>query len=224
MNRVNEVIYCFWTGDNPLTQNRIDALKSMQDNLEVPIECLDKDKIKERELKDSPYHPAYPYLSAVHKADYLRCYFMHHFGGGYADIKHYTKQNNWKKCFEKINCNSEIDVIGQQETITGGRRPIYNTVDGASRLIATCYFICRPKSDFTNKWYALTMRKLDEKLAALKAHPAQSPFDRSPEYPLKWVELLGMIFHDLVFETSFLNPYSIRRELITGRDNEKPYR
>ena len=27
----------------------------------------------------------------VHKADYLRCYFMHHFGGGYADIKHYTQ-------------------------------------------------------------------------------------------------------------------------------------
>ena len=35
----------------------------------------------------SPLHPAYNYLSSVHKADYLRCYLMHHHGGAYSDIK-----------------------------------------------------------------------------------------------------------------------------------------
>ena len=36
----------------------------------------------------SALHPAYTYLSFTHRADYLRCYFMHHYGGSYSDIKY----------------------------------------------------------------------------------------------------------------------------------------
>lgn len=39
-------------------------------------------------LKDAPLHPSYSFLSGVHRSDYLRCYLMHHYGGGYSDIKH----------------------------------------------------------------------------------------------------------------------------------------
>lgn len=38
-----------------------------------------------------PLHEAFSYLSLTHKADYLRCYFMHYFGGGYTDIKAHFK-------------------------------------------------------------------------------------------------------------------------------------
>ena len=39
-------------------------------------------------LPDHPLHPAFPYLSLVHQADYMRTYMMRYYGGGYSDIKH----------------------------------------------------------------------------------------------------------------------------------------
>jgi hypothetical protein len=68
------------------------------------------------------------------------------------------------------------------------------------------------------------LSKMDEKYQALKKNPAKSPFDRSEEYPMKWCELLGLIFHDVVFEMSFTDPYAIRHSLVSGRDNTKSYR
>ena len=223
-SNVDEKIFCFWTDDNPITPNRLIGLETMRNNLKVPIDFLDGREISKRILPDVPLHPGYKYLSAVHKSDYLRCYFMHHFGGGYADLKFYTEDNNWKESFRLINNNREIDSVGVQESITGGRRPIYNTPDGSARLIATCYFICRKHSKFTTEWYARMMAKMDEKYEALKSHPAEDPFDRSDKYPMKWCELLGLIFHDVVFEMSFTDPYAIRHSLKSGRDNTKAYR
>ena len=115
--RVDEKIYCFWTDDNPLTPNRLKGIETMRENLGVQLEFLDKNGIEERILPDDQLHPGYKYLSSVHKSDYLRCYFMHHFGGGYADIKLYSKDNNWRECFSLINSNKDIEVIGKAENI-----------------------------------------------------------------------------------------------------------
>lgn len=217
-------IFCFWTDDNPLTQNRLEGLKSMRENLGVPIEFLDKKGIEGRILPEAPLHPAYKYLSATHKSDYLRCYFMHFYGGGYADIKFYTRENNWRDCFDYINRHPEMEILGTRESLTGGRRPIYNTKDGAARLLVCGFFICRPRSWFTGEWYRRMLAKMDAKKDALKKHPARSPTERSPEYPMRWVELHGLIFHDLLFETSFLNPEKVGFGLIHGRDETKKYR
>jgi hypothetical protein len=59
-------------------------------------------------LPEYPLHPAFKYLSYVHKSDYLRSYFMHFYGGGYADIKKYSSNNNWKECFNLLNSNTDI--------------------------------------------------------------------------------------------------------------------
>ena len=63
-------------------------------------------------VKDDPLPEAYNYLSLVHKADYLRTYFMYHYGGGYADIKRY--QHSWKEALvgsSKSNCERKIFKI-----------------------------------------------------------------------------------------------------------------
>lgn len=40
---------------------------------------------------------------------------MNFYGGGYSDIKFYSKDNNWKECFDIINSNENIQIIGSKE-------------------------------------------------------------------------------------------------------------
>lgn len=47
-------------------------------------------------------------MSNVHKSDYLRSYFMNFYGGGYADVKIYSQDNNWRACFGMMNADSRI--------------------------------------------------------------------------------------------------------------------
>ena len=140
----------------------------------------------------TPLHPAYPYLSEVHKADFLRCYFMHFHGGGYADIK--LTLGSWRKAFRDLELNSEAYINGYQ---AGGP-------DGVSdpdlksqwtELIGAGQFIARPRTEFTREWYASVCRVLDEQLDALRAHPATGPYDHAPSpsgYPLGYTDLLGI--------------------------------
>lgn len=42
---VQRKIYCFWTGTNPITPNRIKGLETMRENLGVEVEFLDANGI-----------------------------------------------------------------------------------------------------------------------------------------------------------------------------------
>lgn len=77
--------------------NSIEQLKTIT---ECNIIFIDKNNLKNYILHDYPLHNGYEYLSAVHKADYLRTYFMNFYGGGYSDIKKTT--GSWKKSFEDL--------------------------------------------------------------------------------------------------------------------------
>jgi hypothetical protein len=54
-------------------------------------------------VKESPIPPAYPLLTPIHKSDYARAYLMHHYGGGYGDVKHY--QFDWRPYLERLEQN-----------------------------------------------------------------------------------------------------------------------
>lgn len=212
---VESLIYCFWTGDNPLTPNRLKGLESMRENLGIPICFLDKKGIVEKILPEAPLHPAYQYLSCNHQSDYLRCYFMHHFGGGYADIKPYSKNNNWKQCFDYINRYQEINIIGQHEIRHGIADRTLRSDINAEKLIACGWMICRPYSAFSSEWFRRVNRVLDLKFNEVKHRPATEPFG-GPRYPLRWAELCGEIFHKLQNEVYALHPKAIRNVLRTG--------
>ncbi|MDO4764116.1 MAG: capsular polysaccharide synthesis protein [Flavobacteriaceae bacterium] len=84
---IKEVVYCFWTGDNEITENRKRCLDEMKEKIGYPIVLITKDNLANYILPEHPLHKAYDFLSAVHKSDYLRAYFMHHYGGGTAILK-----------------------------------------------------------------------------------------------------------------------------------------
>ena len=75
-------IFCFWTGDNKMSENRLDAIASLRDKAEVEIVLVTPADLDKFILTGFPLHKGFQYLSAVHKSDYLRCYFMHHYGAG----------------------------------------------------------------------------------------------------------------------------------------------
>lgn len=212
---MNEVIYQLWTSDNAITPNRIAALATSKNVFGVECRLLKKDDIKKMILSDFPIHPAYKYLSAVHKSDYLRSYFMNFYGGGYADIKFFSSDNNWKQCFELMATNDEIEVVGQHEVPNGSGIVYLNTPSNLQKILSNGWFICRPHSKFTEEWYKRTQLKMDQRHDILKRFPATDPYG-GKNYPLRWGELLCEIFHPMCQETYQDNPKRIKNCLIPG--------
>ena len=203
-------IFCFWTGENQISEQRKAALLSMITTTGCPVILLNKFVIPAWELKDHPFHKAYEYLSETHKADYLRCYFMHHFGGGYSDIK--ATNRNWCDAFLRLEQSNAL-ALGYTEIAEGVAR-IGGDLElllkkNFKSLIGGGAFIFKPNTELTCRWYGETNALLDRKLALLRKNPASFPQDRTgvnlgggnpSKYPLRWSELLGEIFHPLVFE------------------------
>ncbi len=84
--KLHKVIYCFWIGDNEMSENLKNAIKSLQDTSGVPVKIVTQHNLADYIVPGYPLHEAYDHLSFVHKSDYLRCYFMLHYGGGYSDV------------------------------------------------------------------------------------------------------------------------------------------
>lgn len=214
-HNMNKVIYQFWTSDNAITPNRIAALNTSKSVFGVECRLLYKDDIEKMILPDFPLHPAYKYLSAIHKSDYLRSYFMNFYGGGYADIKFFSTDNNWKQCFELIENNNEIDIIGQHEVPNGSGIVYLNTLDNLNKILSNCWFICKAHSKFTEEWYKRVQLKLDQRYDILKRYPATDIFG-GLNYPIRWGEIQCEIFHALCQETYQDNPNRINNSLNPG--------
>lgn len=104
--------------------------------------------------KEYPIHPAYEYLSYVHKADYLRCYLLHHYGGMYLDMD--------TICFKPLDyvfkklSEKDYEIVGYDGSKWG-------EVWGISVLGPN-----NPNTKYTNEWYNKLNSILDEKLEELK--------------------------------------------------------
>ncbi|WP_163267859.1 hypothetical protein [Chelativorans alearense] len=175
-----------------------------------------------------PLHSAYQFLSAVHKSDYLRAYFMHHHGGGYSDIKRTSK--SWLPVFERLKESNALGA-GYAEFAYGVAKIARSQVDGChyllgekssyprnyliyrklkffhDRLIGNGAFIFKPGTVFTIQWLEAVERRLDILLPHLQPHPARYPRERSgidygdgpSKYPVPWTFLLGDIVAPLSF-------------------------
>lgn len=238
------VIYQFWTGENKMSPNRQRAFEQSKDNLGVPVKLLYKQDIEKAVLPQHPLHPVYPYLSHVHKSDYLRSYFMNFYGGGYADIKYFSKDNNWKESLDKINQNEQLDIIGTKQVISYPYHydvrcntiPKYtsrNYIDifkfSASdvyKMLGNSYFIVRPHSRFSEQWYKRVNLHCDQIFDIVSKHPAilqDNNQDKTfyTEYPLRWQELQRQIFHPLCCQ--LYDTCCVDSSLVTGRQ-QRGYR
>jgi hypothetical protein len=155
-------------------------------------------------LPAAPLHEAYPYLSETHKADYLRTYFMHHYGGGYADVKAFTQEDAtakaWSAAFGLLS-DPDVWAVGYAEELPDHiAHPDYK--QHYQSLIGNCAYVFRPRTPLTEAWYNQMNVLLDSVLPALKQNPATDPQDcaeRGTGYPLEWNQMLGRIFHPLVY-------------------------
>jgi len=200
-------IFCFWTGDNPMSETRQESVDNMEEITECNVKLITKDNLKEWELEDAPIHPAYEYLSAVHRADYLRAYFMFHYGGGYSDIK--RAGGSWLKSFNLMHRRSDIWAVGypeeDEDCIAGiDDTKLYKKMQKVYwRMIGNGSYICRKGTPLVNEWLEGVNKILDQKLESLRAYPAPNPRARSdedPRYVLKWTEICGNVFHPLVYK------------------------
>src|SRR5665648_275733 len=90
-------IFLLWLGDEPMSPYRQNACNNM-----TPYTILiTKKNINNYILPDYPLHASYEYLSTIHKSDYLRCYMLYHYGGGYSDIKIISLM--WDKAFDELD-------------------------------------------------------------------------------------------------------------------------
>ncbi|WP_146179055.1 hypothetical protein [Limnohabitans sp. Rim8] len=205
------VVFCVWAGNNAMSDQRLQALFSIYNHLSCPIAYLNHVTSKQWELPDAPFHPAFKYLSETHKADYLRGYLMHHYGGGYTDIKHTFA--DWRPHFEAFAQSDQLCAgyteISPHSVAKVGGEVEQKLRDNYDKLIGLCAFIFKPHTPMTHAWIKRTHAVLDSKLPALQTAPASFPQDqlgymlptgKPSTYPLKWTEILGDIFHPLILE------------------------
>jgi len=202
---INKIIFVLWLGDNDLTENRALALKSIINNISCNIILITHRNLNKYILKDYPLHKIYKYLHITHRADYMRCYLMHHYGGGYTDIK-YT-ENDWNSYFTNLYNEKDLCCIGYKEL---NEKSVSNTDDKKMlkklkknwfKLLGNCAYIFKPYTNFTKDWYKSLMNKLDIYYEQMKDKPTiHEQFNNNVKdefYPIKWELLLGAIFHPL---------------------------
>ena len=204
-------IFIFWTGNNEMSENRKKGIQHLKEVSECEIVIINKDNLNEYILPDHPLHEGYKYLSFVHKADYLRTYFMNFIGGGYSDIKKTRPPNRskgwgtWKEAFDQLK-NSDKWINGYRELAFGVSRAHPELKPYWYKLIGNGCYIAKPQTELTKEWYKNMIEVMDKHLEELKKHPARSPRDangyHNSKYPIKWTELLGDIFHPVCYKYS----------------------
>jgi hypothetical protein len=190
----DNTIFCFWTGYNEMSENRKRCLEKLKQDTECRIVLVTPENLDSYILPEHPLHEAYPYLSETHKADYLRTYFMHFYGGGYSDIK--EPGGSWKKAFDDMR-NSDAYINGYRESGPGDIA-FPEVAEHYNSLVGNGAYIVKPNTSFTHAWYSSMLDVLDKKIEELKRNPAKRTDDvpsYGNGYPIEWAEILGRIFH-----------------------------
>ncbi|MCH7415801.1 capsular polysaccharide synthesis protein [Belliella sp. R4-6] len=215
-NGVLKVVWCFW-GGGEMNETRKLSFRMLQENIGVPICLITNDNVQEFVLTNTPLHSAYPYLSAVHQSDYLRSYFLHHYGGAWHDVK--ATMVSFDKVWQAF-VDENVFLIGRPE-IKGGPARVYD-VEGRwlpdywQDLISAGYWVGRPYSALSSELFQNMTTFLDTNMTSLKRYPAKHPREKKIEkkffiskflkklsylsqgrnihYPLPWT-LFGNIFH-----------------------------
>ncbi len=198
-SKVDRIIYCFWTGENEMSENRKKGFESFAKNSGIEVKLITPKNLSEYILPDYPLHPAYDNLSLVHKSDYLRCYFMHFYGGGYSDIK--TNNNNWQQAFDSLAANTEKWLLGYTELTPFGMGKDQGIIDQDLQYyykscVGTGGFICRSNTKFTAEWYRELNKRMDTFEEELKKFPGDVK-GRNPGYPIGLLVILSQIFAPL---------------------------
>ena len=194
-------IFCLWTGHNPMSPNRERAMEEIRrlNEPSVEVEFVTPETLDRWILAEHPLHPAYEGLSLIHRADYLRTYLMHHYGGGYTDVK--AAMSSWAPAFDEINADQDVWLTGYPELSYRFVAPVplparRELQAHHARLLGNCAYICRPKTPFTAAWLTEAERRLDDWSSDISQSPGEV-YSGPLGYPVPFYGLLGEIFHPL---------------------------
>jgi len=195
-------IFVTWTGTNPLTPQRERGLASIvEQNPGIDVVLVTPDNLAEWVVPDHPFPSEYEQLSLVHRSDYLRCYLLHHHGGGYADIK--RLRGGFHDSFELLE-RSPHWLLGYTEVhrlntpLVGGA--LQRDLRRVSRqLLGYGGLIARAHTPLTAEWYRRVRDGLRDYAPQLAAHPGNIRGD-NPGYPLDWTEVLAHIVAPLTWK------------------------
>ena len=212
--KADKIVYCCWTGNNPMSDDRKGCYESILKNIGVKVVLITPENMNEYIKPEYPLHKSYEYLSYTHKADYLRTYMMHIYGGGYTDIK--QTAYSWEPYFDVLNNYKEKWALGTTE-LGAATVACYSNCDWVSdnwyKVIGNCAYIFKKQTPLTTAWFNEMNKLLDDKYEELRNNPAQVPDDSNgkeiknkdgnitnSKYPLNWAEMLGAIFHPLCYK------------------------
>ena len=196
-----------------MSYRRFEAYKSLVNNIEVPVILLTHKNYKYFEKKGHPIHKAFEYLSANHKSDYLRAYMLHYYGGAYHDVK--WRIESWKNEWKKANWTKDenIWIYGRKEknqNAIGYPPGMKHIQKEYNKLVTMCWVICKKNTKYTQELIDKIENILDQKYQKLIKFPgykssgyySSKPFSPAEEnnYPLRWLELMGEIFHPLMLK------------------------
>ncbi len=223
INGIPKVVFVCWFGGYgielpEMSPNRFNCFKELVSAIQVPVLLITSKNYKNFVLPDYPLHKAFDYLSGVHKSDYFRCYLLHHYGGGYHDIK--SRLISWEDQFEKDDWlfDDNIWMYGRQEKNEGAIAyppGMDHIKQEYNKLVTMGWIICKNKNLFTSQLIDKIHLSLDSHLENLIKFPgvksggyySDKPFDLVPEnsYPIRWLEILGEIYHPLMLTyTNFI--------------------
>lgn len=133
-----------------MSKNRFVAYKSLVENIGVPVILITSKNFPSFIKQSHPIHKSFDLLSGVHKSDYMRVYLLHHYGGGYHDIKH--REESWKDCWGDWLFDNNIWIYGRREN---NRRAIGYPPNEShirnkyNKLVTMGWVICKPNTEYT---------------------------------------------------------------------------
>lgn len=207
----SNIVFCTWNGENEMSERRKFGIWSIFENIGCPVVFITNKTVRDWEVPEYPFHPGFQYLSATQKGDYLKTYLLHHYGGGYTDIK--PTAVSWALMFQMLRDSDKLG-LGYTEVGPHGVAPIGGELQRVMQehykeMIGCGAFIFKRKTEFTERWLDTTHAVMDANLVELIKNPAIHPQDhkgiwfynlnRESHYPFTWTGMCGDIFHPIVY-------------------------
>jgi len=221
----NKYVFQFWTDDNSLTENRIRNLENFESTTGMKNILIHPSNLDQFVLPFHPLHKTYPYLSAVHKSDYLRAYFGFFYGGGYMYIKECW--GNWKSSWhDLITCTDKNVFMNSHPNPDMGCVPCslsQDVKDNYAKIPSVCIFLSKQFNPIMYDWLIEIEKILDERAENITNNPMRNPYEYGGKYSICWNEIGARLLHRIYYEKYLKTSSSLLTMPFLNR-NEKNYR
>ncbi|CAJ1447475.1 unnamed protein product [Effrenium voratum] len=150
--KLHRVVWMCWTGNNPMPAHLQLCMQTVRRNSGLPVILITPQNVVE--YVPDP-HPAYQFLHLAHRADYLRCYLLHNYGGIYLDADTICLQS-LEPLYDLVE-NGQFDAVGYDGAAWG-------ELIGISDMGPF-----RPNTELTQLWFNALHGRLEEKMPAIRS-------------------------------------------------------